>query len=342
MPFNGDWINLTTSGLNWSTAANWHNGNIPNSISATANFNMALPGMSSSFGTRNINLDGADWTLGTLYLSGDAAGSRFWDLTNGTLVMRSFGNAFIGEYTNTAPGSLVHNEIDANMRLESNTDFYIDGTSMLRVDGNITEANGIHSIQKLGTGTLHLTGNNAYTAGTTVTAGTLFASGANALGTGNVINNGTLGFAGFVDYTVGNSISGTGDVVIKGGGLILDVTLSGTNTYTGSTDVQLGTLKLGADGAIGTSRQLNIEVAGTFDYNGFNPGAFHLTDRRRRDYQHRRHGPGIVIQQCRRQDFGPVDPGQPRACEVGHQHADTHVCGNPYGPHHGEQRNHRT
>ena len=128
-------------------------------------------------------------------------------------------------------------------------------------------------IQK-GTGTTTLTGNNSYTGTTTISAGTLQIGNGGAsgtLGTTNVIDNGTLALNRSDAVTLGNTISGTGAFIQKGTGT---TTLTGNNSYTGTTTISAGTLKLGA-GASLASTNINLGTMasqGTLDLTGKSSG----------------------------------------------------------------------
>jgi fibronectin-binding autotransporter adhesin len=97
-------------------------------------------------------------------------------------------------------------------------------------------------------GTLILTGANAYTGATTISAGTLqIGNGgtAGALNTGSAItNDGTLAFNRSDTLTQGTHfasvISGSGAVTQAGAGTLI---LSGANNYTGATTISAGTLQ---------------------------------------------------------------------------------------------------
>ena len=130
---------------------------------------------------------------------------------------------------------------------------------------------GTNGIQKIGTGTLTLSGANTFTGATTVTNGRLILSGGNAIAnTGAVIVNSTATTAGTLQVntaeTIGNLSGNGGSVVLNAGlttgdatntsyaGIISGVgglikqgtgtfTLTGANTYSGGTTVNAGTLE---------------------------------------------------------------------------------------------------
>ena len=108
---------------------------------------------------------------------------------------------------------------------------------------------GTAGVAKTDLGTLILTGANSYTGGTLIDAGTLQIGDGGTTGSilGDVGNNGTLAFNRSDDVTFAGLISGSGDVVKQGGGIL---TLTADNSYTGGTTIAAGTLQLGAGGWI--------------------------------------------------------------------------------------------
>ena len=161
------------------------------------------------------------------------------------------------------------------------------GGKILNTDGLTVQSgdfagiidNSNTSLLKNGAGTLTLTGNNAYTGGTTINAGTLkgnIASGTDLSiaasatydgdnkarsvgdlnGGGNIFNTDGLtvqsgDFAGFIDNS-NTSLTKTGAGTL---------TLTGNNAYTGSTTISEGTLK----GNIASGTDLSIAASATYD-----------------------------------------------------------------------------
>ncbi len=141
------------------------------------------------------------------------------------------------------------------------------GTQNGIFSGTIGDNTGATALTKTGSNTWTLSGNNTYSGATSVSAGTLTAGHAAAFGTSTItINGGTLALGAFiiannVTLTSGTLSSTTGSIaankvtpaagtisaILSGAGNFAKsaagtLTLSGVNTFTGTTTVSSGTL----------------------------------------------------------------------------------------------------
>ncbi len=140
----------------------------------------------------------------------------------------------------------------------------VDGSVSATLSGVIS-SNGALGINKVGTGTLTLVGANTYSGTTTISAGTLIANHSSAIGNGSltntlIFNGGILQASGVITSptTRGVTMTGVGTIdtngnpisiagVITGAGDLNKIgantlTLSGANSYSGTTTVNAGTL----------------------------------------------------------------------------------------------------
>ena len=142
-------------------------------------------------------------------------------------------------------------------------------------------SSGVGSVTNEGSGTVILAGNNTYSGGTTINAGALQIGDGGATGSLNsespIVDNGTLIFNSTTAFTLAGFnavISGTGNVIARGGGVIKVV---GNNTYTGWTRIDANTIfwpREGQDGGLvssvvtnnGTLRLVSQDT--TFTYPG--------------------------------------------------------------------------
>ena len=221
---------------------------------------------------------------GALTLSGANTYSGGTTLSAGTLNINNA--SAIGTGTFTISAGTIDNTSGAAITLNTNNaqnwnaDFTFTGTNPLNLGTGAvalsanrtltTTANtltvggvigGAFSLTKNGAGTLTLTGANTYTGITTVSAGTLSIGSGGATGSisSNVTNNATLAFNRSDAYTYTGIISGNGAVTKLGIGTL---TLTGTNTYTGITNVNTGTLNIQNSSALGTSANGTVVATG--------------------------------------------------------------------------------
>lgn len=117
--------------------------------------------------------------------------------------------------------------------------------TILRVDPGFTATvavplRGNTRLVKTDAGTLVLNGASAYTGGVRVAGGRLVGDSGNLLG--DIANEAVLEFAQTVDGSQNGAVSGSGRLVKSGAGKL---TLTGTQSYTGDTAIEAGTLAFG-------------------------------------------------------------------------------------------------
>jgi autotransporter-associated beta strand protein len=182
--------------------------------------------------------------------------------------------------------------LNAATRINSDADLLIlsgniGGTQNLTLGGaGNTTISGVvgtstGTLTKDGAGTLALSRNNTYTGTTTINAGSLRIGHANALGTsGNItFGGGALQYGSGITTDLSSRLKNSGTAILvdtnsnnvtfasvvdssNSGGLTKNgsgtLTLSGNNTYTGTTTVNSGTLTGAAAGALGESTVINV------------------------------------------------------------------------------------
>lgn len=115
-----------------------------------------------------------------------------------------------------------------------------------------SDLGGSGSLTLSGGGTLVLTGTNTYTGGTTINASTLQLGDGGTSGSivGNVTDNGSLVFDRSDAVTFGGVVSGAGSLTQAGTGTL---TLTGTNAYSGGTNIKSGVLQISSDANLGAT-----------------------------------------------------------------------------------------
>jgi fibronectin-binding autotransporter adhesin len=134
-----------------------------------------------------------------------------------------------------------------------------------------TAVNSALTLIKDGAGTQVLSGASVtYSGTTTINAGVLELAGANSVANNSAItlgSNGTVRFSG--GGTRGNTIAGTGNLEKTG---VNTLTLSGSNSYTGTTTVSAGSLIIGATGSVGGSSVLDVASGATLNVSAVTGG----------------------------------------------------------------------
>jgi autotransporter-associated beta strand protein len=221
-------------------------------------------------GTNGLNFSGG----GTLTLGGTNTYTGATTVSAGTLIAAARNALGTGAVTATATGASLQlngatlgnssltigsgnlvsksgaNTVSGSVALSGSASNTIEVEAGLHLSGAIT---GTAGLTKTGAGTLTLSGANTYTGVTTVSNGAL-----------QIGNNGTTGsLTGGINLATGTTsvtfnrnnaltyagaITGLGNLTMEGAGALV---LSGTNTYTGATAVNAGTLQIGSAANLG-------------------------------------------------------------------------------------------
>ncbi|UOA10339.1 VPLPA-CTERM sorting domain-containing protein [Methylobacter sp. S3L5C] len=277
------WNGGSGSSSNWTSNSNWSgtaatsnvatdlvfdvapvNRLTPSSVPTTLTLNSIL------FGAANTNT--SSYTIGTsssTFTIGSGGvvnndnlaqnlGAKF-SLSNSTTF-----NAASGDLNFT--GAINLNNATSGTSTKTLT---LDGANNIALSGvisNQTGGNNKGALVKNGTGTTTLSGTNSYTGTTTISGGTLQVGAGGTTGTisssSAITNNATLAFNRSDALTVSNAITGSGSLDKLGAGTL---TLSGSNSYTGATNINGGTLALNSNERLADTGTVNVNSGGTFD-----------------------------------------------------------------------------
>ena len=288
----------TFSGIIADNAAN--NAQTGNQDAAANNL-VAL----TKVGTGTLTLSGANThnggttiSAGTLALSGTGtlgASANALKISGGTLDLGGLPPPAAAGAVTISGGTIQ------NGTLTASTSYTANNTGSAAVSANLA---GTVALTKSGAGTLTLSGANTYSGGTTISAGTLALSGTGTLGaavnalsisggtldlggltsptagavtiSGGTIQNGTL--TASTSYTGNNNgpaavsaiLAGPAAVTKSGAGTL---TLSGVNTYSGSTTVNAGKLVVSSTqtsvgaASVANGATLGITASGTTQWS---------------------------------------------------------------------------
>jgi RHS repeat-associated protein len=231
-------------------------------LSAVNTFGGTGKSMTLSAGTLNINNASALGSSSNSFVIG--AGTTIGNSSGNLVTTSNYAQTWQGNFTFTGSNDL--NLGTGAVTLSANRQVTVSA-STLTVGGVVSGAG--YSLTKAGSGTLIVTGANTYSGGTTLSGGELSISGDSNIGgsamavtfSGGVLQvTGTTltsmgshtvnwsSFNGGFDiadsgntFTVSNVIAGTGSPSKFGAGTLV---VSATNTYSGTTTVYAGTLKV--------------------------------------------------------------------------------------------------
>jgi fibronectin-binding autotransporter adhesin len=217
--------------------------------------------LSVGSGTGRVNLDGGTLTVGG---ADGIRGTGAFNLGGGTLSLGS-------DLTSST----------AMILTSGSTSYITTNDHDAALAGTIS---GSGSLVKLSGGTLTLWGDNSYSGGTVLSYGTIGLGSSTALGTGlvSITGDATLALGDGIEVandlvvsstavsldvdqgeaTVSGDISGSGGIAKTGAGTL---TLSGTGSYGGDTQIAAGRLVAGSAGALSAETTVTVDAGATLE-----------------------------------------------------------------------------
>ena len=246
----GKTLTFDTAPGTFTGTGQWRRRDASNKIAVTA----AASGSTISVAELNLydNSPAVDVADGTnaadLTISSKLTGTTLTKTGAGTLVLTNANAGYTSALTISAgtlelggAGQLNSGSYAGN--ISNATTLSLATTANQTLSGVIT---GAGAVNKNNTGTLTLTGVNTYSGPTTINGGILELGGAGQLGSGayagNISNAGSLKVNTSANQTLSGIISGGSGALIKDNSGSL--TLSGANTYGGTTAINAGTLNV--------------------------------------------------------------------------------------------------
>ena len=242
---NGVWGNQTNNPASPATTFIQMNGGRINYTGASASGN--LRGVNLASGTNTIDvIGGATLSFG---FSGGSSGWNRFQSNGGDLVKEGAGTLALGS------DGVANNIFTGKASINSGTLEWWGGGSMptppTLVSDFLTINDGATFAMSFGTGS-------------TVDANIGF----NLVGNATVLSAGTSGTGHTIAGPIADGAS-AGSLIKTGAGVL---TLSGSNSYTGSTTVSTGTLKLGSTGSLASSSAISVASGATFDVSSLAGG----------------------------------------------------------------------
>jgi autotransporter-associated beta strand protein len=175
------------------------------------------------------------------YTWNDTSVNPLWDLSSNWTpngVPTSASDVAIFASTSFSQVNIATTGLTINSDISLNRDMSFNVSVSNSINGVIS---GNYAITKIGSETLTLVGYNTYTGNTIINNGTLqFGNGNSILiSSANIINNATIAFNNSINFIYNGNISGTGEIIKDGGGIIT-ITLANPNTYSGNTTITNG------------------------------------------------------------------------------------------------------
>jgi autotransporter-associated beta strand protein len=279
-------INITGQIGEWNASAGAQRFTLDTSA---ANGDIYLNVQNGSSGNLFATAIWANAGTGNITIAGNNAATAAWGGSQGTNLTGALNiSSSFSLVTSLTLNSTGNSSITGNLTLASNSTnpWTVAANRTMTVSGILAGSNS--SITKNGTGTLTLSGANTRTGTTTLNAGTVVIGHANGLGTtGNItFGGGALQYGSGITQDLSSRIKNSGSAILvdtnsnnvtfasavdstNSGGLTKNgtgtLTLNATNTYTGTTTINTGTLQIGSAGLLGSGNYSgNISNSGSF------------------------------------------------------------------------------
>ena len=291
---------------NWSTAANWNADGLPTSSDAVVLDNSVanpVPQIAAQSGAScgTLTIDGV---VNATFLNYGGATPLVTNLYGASVNAANTGPLL--NITPNAPESVSANKI--NFQLRTSGELRIEAGKTLTLSNSFISQNGTRALTKTGAGTVQFSGSGSevtFTGGLNMAEGTwnagtdtldlptagviTFTNASGVVATITSTNSHTIaGLAGgnsssdvFVTGASGLTISGSASTTfggrIRGASKLTyagtgTLTLTGSNTFTGTTTISSGTLALGASGSLSGTSGIRVVNGATFNVSANTAG----------------------------------------------------------------------